>query len=111
MRHRSHIIFGCLVTISACSATSGNQARQTYYSNESEAALATCVSQDWSAAFPRFFPSVENGKAKVFRTYNGIAVSIAPDGDRRKVEVRSDNPLSSEMSDYLQKCAAGSFNR
>ncbi len=111
MRQLPRLVLLGLSTLSGCTAASEDDVVLTLYSKESEAALATCVSQNWFSAFPRFFPSEGAGKRKVFRTYNGIAVSIVSDDQERIIDVRSPKVLSHNMSDYLRRCSEGSFYR
>ena len=111
MHRLSLAIISSTLPLSACSSDLDGQTRLTLPSDMEEQSLATCISQNWSAAFPRFFPSTVAGSGKSFRTYNGIVVSIVSQGERRAVVVRSPNPLSRNMVDYLRKCTDGSFHR
>lgn len=66
--------------------------------------LATCISQDFEAAFPRFFPTRGNGVQRSFETYNGISVAIEDGEEIRTVIVSSPVTLTSNQMSYLRQC-------
>lgn len=101
---RAPLIFCCLAV--ACSPNPEQAFSLELGSHAPAELLATCISQNYDSTFPRFFPAVGNDEDRTFRTYNGIEIIVADEGDRRKITVRSSTRLTENMLTYLQKCVS-----
>ncbi|MCM3420417.1 hypothetical protein [Sphingopyxis alaskensis] len=92
------------LAISACARPEAGAMSSHFESSASIDALATCISQNHEAAFPRFFSHEEDSARRVFKTYNGIAVAIDDDVARRRVTVSSPQALTTNQANYIRQC-------
>jgi len=106
MRMYHTILAGTSLMVSGCGAADEADVQLELRSAEPLDFIATCISQDWDGVFSRFFPADTSDERKEFRSYNGTAVSISSEGNRRTIQIRASTPLSAEQVAYARKCAA-----
>ena len=92
--------------LSACSSPEADTLVTDFESSASGNVLATCISQNYESAFPRFFPDEEGTSQRVFKTYNGITVAIADGAERRRITVSSPQALTANQANYIRRCIA-----
>tara|TARA_Y100000296_G_scaffold22363_1_gene26432 strand:- start:2353 stop:2649 length:297 start_codon:yes stop_codon:yes gene_type:complete len=92
--------------LSACSSPEADTLVTDFESSASGNVLATCISQNYESAFPRFFPDEEGTSQRVFKTHNGITVAIADGAERRRITVSSPQALTSNQANYIRRCIA-----
>jgi len=105
MRSGNLVVVGAFM-LSACSSPEADTLVTDFESSASGDLLATCISQNYQAAFPRFFPDEEGTSQRVFKTYDGITVAIVDGAERRRITVSSPQALTSNQADYIRSCIA-----
>ncbi|MCB2080073.1 MAG: hypothetical protein KDE55_20555 [Novosphingobium sp.] len=93
-----------LLALSACDSSENEAMSTSFVSSASVDLLASCISQDHDAAFPRLFPYDKAPGRRVFKTYNGIAVTIEVEAGSRRITVSSSQALTSNQTNYIRKC-------
>lgn len=99
------VLVGALV-LSACNGPEADALSTHFESSASVDLLATCISQNYESAFPRFFPYEEGTPQRVLKTIDGITVAIEDDAGRRRITVSSPQTLTSNQADYIRQCIA-----
>lgn len=103
MRSGNLVLVGAFV-FSACSGPEADTVSTHFESSASVDLLATCISQNYESAFPRFFPDEEGMAQRVFKTIDGITVAIEDEARRRRITFSSPQALTSNQADYIRRC-------